>query len=101
MQVCATLRVTSGHLLRVGLDQAPTSLLYSGQRRRNSGACQAFTAVPGASEQAPDPPIRQLRQLLLIGLGILDGGHLGRWPVLAPAHAPAVVVGVPLKPWTL
>ncbi len=75
MQVRATLRVTPGHLLRVGLDQASTCLLYSGQRRRNSGACHAFTAVPGASEQAPDPPVRQLRQLLLIGLGILDGGH--------------------------
>ncbi len=36
MQVGATLRVTSIHPLRVGLDQAPTSLLYIGQRRRET-----------------------------------------------------------------
>src|ERR1700722_8565444 len=92
MQVGATLRVTSSHLLRVGLDQASASLGYRGQHRGNSGPRHAFAAEPGAGKQAADPPVGQLGETLFIGPGVLDASHLGRWPVLAPAGAATVTV---------
>src|SRR6516162_7992829 len=76
MQVGATLRITSSHLLGVGLDQASASIRYRGQRRGNPGPRHALAAGSGAGEQAADPPVRRL----------------GRWPVLTPAHAPAVTI---------
>ena len=59
MQVGAALRVTSIHLLWVGLDQASASMCYRGQHRGNSGPGHAFAAGSGAGEQAADPPVRQ------------------------------------------
>jgi hypothetical protein len=60
MQVGATLRVTSIHLLGVGLDQASASMRDRGQHRGNSGPRHTFAAGSGAGEQAADPPVRQL-----------------------------------------
>ena len=60
MQVGATLRVASNHLLGLGLDQASASMRYRGQHRGNSGPRHAFAAGAGAGEQAADPPVRQL-----------------------------------------
>src|SRR5215470_2956713 len=60
MQVGATLRVTSSHLLGVGLDQASASMRYRGQRRPNPGPRHAVAAGSRAGEQAADPPVRQL-----------------------------------------
>src|SRR5215475_12536585 len=87
MQVGATLRVTSSDLLGVGLDQASASIRDRGKHRGNCGPRHAFAPGSGAGEQAADPPVRQLGQALFIGLGVLDGSHLGWWPVLTPAHA--------------
>ena len=63
VQVGAALRVTPGNLLGIGLDQAPAQLRYRSQRRGNSGPRHTVAAVPGASEQAADPPVRQLNQV--------------------------------------
>ena len=60
LQVGATLRVTSIHLLGVGLDQASASMRYRGQYRGNSGPRHAFAPGPGTGEQAADPPVGQL-----------------------------------------
>src|SRR5258708_33352120 len=60
MQVGATLRVTSIHLLGIGLDQASVSMRYRIQRCGNSGPRHAFAAGSGAGGQAAEPPGRQL-----------------------------------------
>src|SRR5258708_8199298 len=78
MQVGATLRVTSIHLLGIGLDQASASMRYRIQRCGNSGPRHAFAAGSRAGEQAAEPPGRPLGQTLFVSLGVLYGSHLRR-----------------------
>src|SRR5258708_28805890 len=57
MQVGATLRVTSNHLLGAGLDQASASMPSRGQRRGNSAPRHPVAAGLLAAEPPADPPV--------------------------------------------
>src|SRR5258708_3380573 len=61
MQVGATLRVTSIHLLGVGLDQASASMRYRSQHRGNSGPRHAFPPASRARHHPPHTPTHQPR----------------------------------------
>jgi len=57
VQVGATLRSAVGHLLGVGLDQAPARLPDGVQGGREAGPGHTLTAGSGPGEHAPDPPV--------------------------------------------
>src|SRR5690348_589447 len=86
MQVGAALWATPVQLLRVGLDHAAACLPDRAQCRRESRPRHTLATVPAAGEDAADPPVGQVHQLLLIRRGVLDRGNFGRRPELTPAH---------------
>ena len=58
------LRITPFDLFGVGLDEATASLLDGGESGTEASPCDPMTTVPTAGEDAADPPVRGLAQLL-------------------------------------
>src|SRR5580698_4485864 len=92
MQIGATLRRPLLGLLRIGLYDAAAGPLDLVECRRDRSGSDAPAAVLRVGEDAADPPVRQLGQVLFVGLAVVDGSHLGGRPELAPADAALTVV---------
>ena len=92
VQVGAALRLPVDDLLRIGLDHSPAGRGDLSEHGRHRGPRDALPAVLAAGEDAADPPLRQGREVRLVGRGVLDAGELVGGAELAPADRVAAVV---------
>ena len=90
--VGTALRVTPFDLFRVSLDQPTASLLDGDESGAEASSCNPMATVPAAGEDAADPPVRRLAQILGVGVRVPDVRKLRRRPVLAPAGTVIAVI---------
>ncbi len=92
MEIGTALRDAPLDLLGVGLDEPASSIVDGGQRGAEGRTDNPTAPVPASSEDATDPPVGQLAQVLGIGFRVVDVRKLRRRPVLAPADAFIAVI---------
>jgi hypothetical protein len=92
MEVGPTLRLAAIDLLGVGLYEATTGRSDCRQCASNSDSGNPVATMTLPGEDAADPPVRELDELLVVGLDVVDRRELIRGAVLAPAHAGRTVV---------
>src|ERR1700722_6329715 len=92
MKVGTTLRGALLDLLGVGLDEPTPGVVDGGYSRAERGARHPTASMAASGEDAPDPPVGHLAQVLRIGFRVVDVRKLHRRPVLAPTDAFIAVV---------
>src|SRR6202042_1360500 len=92
MEIGTALRGAPLDLLGVGLDEPTASIVDGGQHGAKSRPRNPTASVPASSEDATDPPVGHLAQVLGISFRVVDVRKLHRRPVLAPPDTFIAVV---------